>query len=591
MTDLDNIIKEIGFPMIVKPSISYASINISMKSVVHTPEELLEQVNLSLDASKSGSKLSDHALTEHTEEQKEQDHRNSKLLKKEQKMEFDIATPTVFVERYLAGREFTALVIGDKDWGVRVYPVAERAFDPKLGKFERLLAFDQYWDGYDLEGGSGNEDFCKYELANGAWQEHLQQVAKDAYLALDGNGYGRVDIRTVEMDSCEPVVLEVNANCGLSFEKDSSSLANILLMSNVAPPEFVRDLIDNAIHRSNRLNHTAHKLLTSRHPGVTSAHANKLEALSGGAALAITRLEGDLLHYKAAKEKLLRAIEEDIPINITLESNQRLESKVAASRVKLEEREQVVSQLQTEIGEVAEVACRDYDELHNSIIELNKMVVEMNYLENNYAELKKADDNFKGMTPEYTQQVLAKQTQELHNLHQKSDELTAEIEELKWQESRLRESNQKLTVQRNQVELQAKEAILMSALRRPELESAYKECLEATGLYQDAVGLESIQYMEETNILVLKYRVLPGSSTLHSVDPSKATSRTHAKGGRKAVFPQLSMKLHPQSGRLMSATVENAGCDVKDVIQIAKARNDISFLVGETLDRVMKAHP
>ncbi|KAF9133694.1 hypothetical protein BGW39_009174 [Mortierella sp. 14UC] len=274
MADLDNIIREIGFPMIVKPSISYASINISMKSVVHTPDELLEQVTLSLDASKTESKLTDHALAEHTEEQKEQDHRNAKLLKKEQKMEFDIETPTVFVERYLAGREFTALVIGDKDWGVRVYPVAERAFDPKLGKFERLLAFDQYWDGYDLEGGSGNEDFCKYAMANEAWQEHLQQVAKDAYLALDGTGYGRVDIRTVEMDSCEPVVLEVNANCGLSFEKDSSSLANILLMSNVAPPGFVRDLIDNAIHRNNRLSHTEHKPLMPHRADVTAAHSS-----------------------------------------------------------------------------------------------------------------------------------------------------------------------------------------------------------------------------------------------------------------------------------------------------------------------------
>ncbi|KAK3846172.1 MAG: hypothetical protein J3R72DRAFT_434301 [Linnemannia gamsii] len=280
MADLDNIIKDIGFPMIVKPSISYASINISMKSVVHTPEELLEQVTLSLDASKTGSKLPDHALTEltehteHTEKHKEQGHRNSKLLKKEQIMEFDIETPTVFVERYLAGREFTALVIGDKDWGVRVYPVAERAFDPKLGKFERLLAFDQYWDGYDLEGGSGNEDFCKYAIANDAWQDHLQQVAKDAYLALEGSGYGRVDIRTVEMDICEPVVLEVNANCGLSFEKDSSSLANILLMSNVSPPGFVRDLIDNAIHRNNRLNHAGHKILTSHLNSVTAAHTS-----------------------------------------------------------------------------------------------------------------------------------------------------------------------------------------------------------------------------------------------------------------------------------------------------------------------------
>ncbi|KAG9071050.1 hypothetical protein KI688_008593 [Linnemannia hyalina] len=275
MTDLDNIIREIGFPMIVKPSISYASINISMKSVVHTPDELLEQVNLSLSASKSGAKLTGQVLTERTDEQNKQDQRMAKLLKKEQKMEIDIETPTVFVERYLAGREFTALVVGDKDWGVRVYPVAERAFDPKLGKFERLLSFDQYWDGYNLEGGSGNEEFCKYQMANGAWQDHLQQVAKDAYLALDGNGYGRVDIRTVEMDTCEPVVLEVNANCGLSFEKDSSSLANILLMTNVSPPGFVRDLIDNAIHRNYRLNHLAsHKLFTPHRAGVTAVHAS-----------------------------------------------------------------------------------------------------------------------------------------------------------------------------------------------------------------------------------------------------------------------------------------------------------------------------
>ncbi|KAF9096205.1 hypothetical protein BGX23_011797 [Mortierella sp. AD031] len=335
---------------------------------------------------------------------------------------------------------------------------------------------------------------------------------------------------------------------------------------------------------------------------------DKLEAVSGGAALALTRLEGDLLHYKehfnklaisfteqTSKEKFLRSIEEDIPINITLDSNQKLESKAANLKRRLEEREQVVSQLQAEIGEVAEVACRDYDGLHKTITELRTMLQEMDYMENNYAELKKADDNFTGMTPEYTQQVLAKQTQELHNLHQRSDELTAEIEELKWQESRLRESNQKLTVQRNQAEIQAKEAILMSALRRPELESAYKECLEASDLYQDAVGLESAQYVEESNLLVLKYRVLPGSSVLHSVDPSKATSSARmtqaGKGGRKAVFPQLSMKLHPRSGRLMSATVENVGCDVKDVIQVAKTRNDISFLVAETLDRVMKAHP
>jgi hypothetical protein len=58
----------------------------------------------------------------------------------------------IFVERFLAGREFTAFVVGDKEHGTRVYPVAERVFNPKLLKYQRILAFDRYWDGYDLNG-------------------------------------------------------------------------------------------------------------------------------------------------------------------------------------------------------------------------------------------------------------------------------------------------------------------------------------------------------------------------------------------------------------------------------------------------------
>lgn len=36
----------------------------------------------------------------------------------------------------------------------------------------------------------------------------------------------------------------------------------------------------------------------------------------------------------------------------------------------------------------------DYDGLHKTITELRSMLQEMDYMENNYAELKKADDNF-----------------------------------------------------------------------------------------------------------------------------------------------------------------------------------------------------
>ncbi|KAG0360650.1 hypothetical protein BG005_010233 [Podila minutissima] len=280
IADLDHIIGEIGFPMIVKPSISYASINISMKSVVHNPEDLLEQVNKSLAANMPDGKAPKaepqvHPIDEYQHPLKV---KAAATAAKDPIKEIDIETPTVFVEKYLAGREFTALVIGDKHWGVRAFPVAERAFDPRLGKFERLLAFDQYWAGYDLQGGEfpANEDFCKYQLADEAWQEKLQQVAKDAYLALDGSGYGRVDIRTVEMDTCEPVVLEVNANCGLSFEKDSSSLANILLMSRIAPPGFVKDLVDHAMHRNKRI----HGTLASSYHAIVDTMKNDYTTMS-----------------------------------------------------------------------------------------------------------------------------------------------------------------------------------------------------------------------------------------------------------------------------------------------------------------------
>ena len=58
----------------------------------------------------------------------------------------------VFVERFLAGREFTALVSGDELAGVHVYTVVERVFNTNLKTYQRILAFDRYWDGYDLDG-------------------------------------------------------------------------------------------------------------------------------------------------------------------------------------------------------------------------------------------------------------------------------------------------------------------------------------------------------------------------------------------------------------------------------------------------------
>jgi len=50
-------------------------------------------------------------------------------------------------------------------------------------------------------------------------------------------------------------------------------MANILLMAQVSPPGFVRDLIDHAIHRNSRTrSHLEPKLLTPHRAEVTAIH-------------------------------------------------------------------------------------------------------------------------------------------------------------------------------------------------------------------------------------------------------------------------------------------------------------------------------
>ncbi|KAI8896115.1 hypothetical protein BC833DRAFT_598907 [Globomyces pollinis-pini] len=212
--DLDKAAELADWPLIIKPSVSYASISITDRSVVETREAALKQINAVIKETNGG----------------------------------------VFIESFLAGREFTALCSGDREDGIHVYPVAERVFNKNLKERQRILAFDRYWDGYDLDGSipTTEEELYWYEKAQEDWQDHLRDIAGRAYLACGGSGYGRVDIRTKNASELNAYVLEVNANCGLSFGKNSSSLGEILNLSNVKPSDFCNELIHFALNRQFR---------------------------------------------------------------------------------------------------------------------------------------------------------------------------------------------------------------------------------------------------------------------------------------------------------------------------------------------------
>jgi D-alanine-D-alanine ligase len=140
----------------------------------------------------------------------------------------------VFVERFIQGAEFTALVMGD--WrdpeSIRCLPPVERVFNTSIPDEERFLSYERYW-------GLHNEEtpppdglpFYAYRACDPGVGKTIEQIARRAYAAVRGCGYARVDFR-MDRGSGELFVLEVNANCGLS-EDDQTSTGCILKLARM----------------------------------------------------------------------------------------------------------------------------------------------------------------------------------------------------------------------------------------------------------------------------------------------------------------------------------------------------------------------
>jgi hypothetical protein len=133
-------------------------------------------------------------------------------------------------------------VVGSEREGLTVHMPVERVFNPKLRETERILAFDRYWDGYDLEGTEGmrmnfkvllfSARKCSQEsrgtvslrtsfgadatYSGGCCTAGLCSVGRDGIRtvssaqSLQRHVISRVDIRSDAMDSRNVYVLEGN---------------------------------------------------------------------------------------------------------------------------------------------------------------------------------------------------------------------------------------------------------------------------------------------------------------------------------------------------------------------------------------------
>ena len=151
--------------------------------------------------------------------------------------------PTLTVEEFIDGPEFSVLVSGncrDPGQNVIVYPPAERAFNKKLGKYQRFISFERNWD----EGALAHS----YEPVQDSNDYNaLQDIARRAYTAVSGNCYGRVDVRKRDING-KYYVLEVNASCGLGH---GSSSEFILHLAGQTTKDFFEILLSSALKPNN----------------------------------------------------------------------------------------------------------------------------------------------------------------------------------------------------------------------------------------------------------------------------------------------------------------------------------------------------
>jgi D-alanine-D-alanine ligase len=216
---IDGICKRLGAPLIIKPAVSGGSMGVSVKNVIYTDQELKDRVKELKDGYRGWNLMADG----------------------------------LFVEQFITGPEFTSFIVGSSTQPSKciVYPPIERIFHESLPDEEKFLSFDRLWEIYEEEKPMPeNENFYNYHQPDATLIKALKKISLDAYVAVGGMGYGRLDIRMDQVTG-KLYMLEVNAQCGLSEDEDYTSIGAILRYADKTFPDLIRLIIEDAFNRRN----------------------------------------------------------------------------------------------------------------------------------------------------------------------------------------------------------------------------------------------------------------------------------------------------------------------------------------------------
>jgi D-alanine-D-alanine ligase len=152
-----------------------------------------------------------------------------------------------FAERFIEGPEFTVFLLGS--WrdptSVQCLPAVERVFNASIPDGEKFLSYERYWGLYREETPPADgRPFYGYRACSAELALELAEISRAAYIAVRGCGYARVDLR-MDRQTEELFVLEVNANCGLS-EDDQTSTGCMLKLAEMTLAELLATILRDA---------------------------------------------------------------------------------------------------------------------------------------------------------------------------------------------------------------------------------------------------------------------------------------------------------------------------------------------------------
>jgi D-alanine-D-alanine ligase len=213
---LNGIFERVGPQLIIKPAVSGGSMGVSVKNVVNNEQELRKR-------------LSEIRNGYHG---------------------WDLNAGGLFVEEYIAGREFTTFMIGaaKRIRQCKVFEPIERVFHPSLPPEEKFLSFDRLWEIYEDETPMPQqENFYEYKAVDDEIADQLKKLSLEAFGSVKGSGYTRIDFRMDEKGQL--YVLEVNAQCGLSEDENYTSIGAILRVSNKTFTQVVVGVLEEAFRQ------------------------------------------------------------------------------------------------------------------------------------------------------------------------------------------------------------------------------------------------------------------------------------------------------------------------------------------------------